>query len=106
MKAQLVIAPALLTALVVSAIADDIKSSIKVGLFESEHKAYKEAKVPMIRAIEVAKTKAEGQVIKAKLQEEDGYLIYEIKIIDPKDHEREVIIDPVTEAILKVDKDD
>ncbi len=106
MKAKAVLIPLAIGAFTVSVMADDIKSSIEVGMFESTHKAMKEAKITMVKAIEVAKTKAAGRVVKAKLDEDDGYLIYEIKLIDPSGNETEVKIDPVTANILDVDQDD
>ncbi len=83
------------------ALADDIKSSIKMGFFESEKKAIKEVKISMIKAIKVAKSVVDGKVIKAELEKEDGYLVYEIKILTPKDDEEKVYIDPVTAKVLK-----
>ena len=58
-----------------SAIADDFKGSIKVGLFDSEKKAMQKVTVSMIQAIEAAKKSVDGQVVKAKLDEEDDYLL-------------------------------
>lgn len=89
-----------------SAIADDFKGSIKVGLFDSEKKAMHKVTVSMIQAIEAAKKSVNGQVVKAKLDEEDDYLVYEIKIIDKKGKEMEVLVDPVSAKVLKSKEDD
>ena len=89
-----------------SAIADDFKGSIKVGLFDSEKKAMHKVAVSMIQAIEAAKKSIPGQVIKAKLDEEDDYLVYKIKIISKDDKEMEVLVDPVSAKILKSEEDD
>ena len=67
-----------------SAIADDFKGSIKIGLFDSEKKAMHKVTVSMIQAIETKKKSVDGQVVKAKLDEEDDYLVYKIKVIDKK----------------------
>jgi uncharacterized membrane protein YkoI len=106
MKAKAILIPLSIGAFAVTAMADDIKSSIEVGMFESTHKAMKEVKITMVKAIEVAKTKAAGRVVKAKLDEDDGYLIYEIKLIDSSGNDTEVKIDPVTAIVLDIDKDD
>jgi len=89
-----------------SAAADDYKGSIKVGLFGSEKKAMHKVTVSMIQAIEAAKKSIDGQVVKAKLDEEDDYLVYKIKIITKNAKEMEVLVDPVTAKILKSDEDD
>ncbi len=97
--------PLIVSAFTVTLMADDIKSSINIGMFESAHKAMKKAKITMSQAIEAAKTKETGRVEKAELEEEDGYLIYKIKMIDSYENETKVIIDPVTAKVLDVDKD-
>ena len=89
-----------------AAVADDFIGSIKVGLFNSEKKAMHKVTVSMIQAIEAAKKSVDGQVVKAKLDEEDDYLVYEIKIIDKKGKEMEVLVDPVTANVLKSEEDD
>ena len=89
-----------------SVVADDFKGSIKVGLFDSEKKAMHKVTVSMIQAIEAAKKAVDGQVVKAKLDEEDDYLVYKIKIIDKKGKEMEVLVDPVTANVLKSEEDD
>jgi len=89
-----------------SAEADDFIGSIKVGLFGSEKKAMHKVTVSMIQAIEAAKKSIDGQVVKAKLDEEDDYLVYKIKIIAKNAKEMEVLVDPVTAKVLKSDEDD
>jgi len=63
--------------------AGDFKGSIKMGLFESETKAMKQVKVPICQAIEAAKAAVPGQVVEAEVEEEDGYLVYKVKILQP-----------------------
>ena len=86
--------------------ADDLKGSIKIGLFGSEKEAMHKVTVNMVQAIEAAKKTVEGRVVKAKLDEEDDYLVYEIEIIDKKDKETKVLVDPVTAKVLKSEEDD
>lgn len=86
-------------------LADDFKGSIKKGFFESEHTAIKKVTVPMIKAIQVAKSATSGQVVKAELEEEDGYIVYKIIILDSKGDEQKILVDPVTAKILKSEED-
>jgi len=88
------------------AVADDFTGSIKIGLFDSEKKAMQKVTVSMIQAIEAAKKSIDGQVVKAKLDEEDDYLVYEIKIIANNGKEMKVLVDPITAKVLKSDEDD
>jgi len=87
------------------ALAKDFKGSIKMGWFESEHKAMKEVKINMIQALQVAQKEVPGRIIKAKLEEEDGYLIYDIKIVTPEGKKVKLYIDPVTAKVLYKDKE-
>lgn len=106
MNKRLLPAAFLMTGMTASAFADDINGTIRVEWFDSDRQALKEVKVPMIHAIEVASAKTEGLVTDAELEEEDGYLVYEIKILDANNNKTEVLVDPVTAGILKVEKDD
>ena len=85
--------------------ARDFTGSIKIGIFESESKAMEQIKVPIIPAIQTAKAAVPGRVIKAKVDEEDSYLVYDIKILQPTGKEKKVFVDPVTGKVLKI-KDD
>ena len=87
-------------------VAGDFTGSIKAGMFESKRKELAQVKVSMIQAIRTAKKRVDGRVIKAKLDKEDGYLVYEIKILPPRGKKVKVIVDPVTAKILKEDRDD
>ncbi len=86
-------------------LAKDITGTIKVGLFESETKTMHKIKVPIIPAIKAAKTAVSGQVMKAEIDEENGYLVYEVKILQATGKKKKVFVDPVTGKVLKV-KDD
>jgi len=85
--------------------AKDFTGSITIGIFESETKAMEQIKIPIIPAIQSAKKAVPGQVVKAKMDEEDGYLVYEVKILQSTGKEKKVFVDPVTGKVLKV-KDD
>lgn len=86
-------------------LAKDFKGSIKMGWFESEHKAMKEAKITMIQALQAAQATVPGRVVKAKLEEEDGYLVYDIRIVTPKGEKVKLYVDPVTAKVLYKDED-
>ena len=86
-------------------LAKNFTGSIKIGIFESETKAMEQIKVPIITAIQTAKTAVPGQVVKAKVDEEDSYLVYEIKILQPTGKEKKVFVDPVTGKVLKIKND-
>jgi len=86
-------------------LAKDFTGTIKVGLFESETKAMHQIKVPIIPAIKTAKIAVSGQVMKAEIDEEDGYLVYEVKILQATGKKKKVLIDPVTGKILKIKND-
>ncbi len=88
-----------------SALAKDFNGSIKMGWFGSETKAIKEAKITMIQALQSAQASVTGRVIKAKLEEEDGYLVYDIRIVTADGKKFKVYVDPVTAKVLYKDED-
>jgi uncharacterized membrane protein YkoI len=88
-----------------TAMAKDFTGSIKEGFFESDKTAMKKVKIDMIQAIQVAKKAVPGRVVKAKLEEEDGYLVYDLKIYTDKGQKVKVYVDPVTAKILYRDED-
>jgi predicted small secreted protein len=85
--------------------AGDFTGSITIGFFESESKAMEQIKIPMIPAIQAAQIAVPGQVVKAKVDEEDSYLVYEIKILQSNGEEKEIYVDPVTGKILQIKED-
>ena len=89
-----------------SAIAEDFKGSIEIGIFQSDDSKLSKVKIPMVKAIAIATNKVKGKVTKAELETEDGYFVYKIEIVSSKDKEIEVYIDPVTAKILKTEEDD
>lgn len=88
-----------------TAMAKDFSGSIKVGFFESEKTAMKKVKIDMVQAIQVAKKAVPGHVVKAKLEEEDGYLVYDLKIYTDKGEKVKVYIDPVSAKVLYKEED-
>ena len=65
----------------------------------------KKVKIDMIQAIQAAKKAVPGRVVKAKLEEEDGYLVYDLKIYTEKGEKVNVYVDPITAKILYKDED-
>ena len=100
MKKCALLAAAAILLISTNLMAGDFKGSIKMGLFESETKAMKQIKVPMCKAIEAAKAAVPGQVVEAEAEEEDGYLVYKIKILQPDGKKGKIYVDPVTGKIL------
>ncbi|BDY12300.1 PepSY domain-containing protein [Hydrogenimonas cancrithermarum] len=88
------------------AFCDELHGSIKIPFFKSEKSVIKKVRISMIQAIKTAKTKAPGQVIKAKLDEEDDYLVYKIEILTPDGREKKLLIDPITGKILEMEEED
>lgn len=88
------------------AIAGDFKGSIKMGVFEAEGTAIEQVKISIVEAIEIAKKRLDGWVVEAKLEKEEGYLVWEIEILDKNKKEHEIIVDPVTGDVLYQEKDD
>ena len=107
MKKYVLLASAVMLLVSTNLMAGDFKGSIKMGLFESETRAMKEIKVPICKAIEAAKTAVPGQVVEAEAEEEDGYLVYKVKILQPDGKKGKIYVDPVTGKVLatKVESD-
>ena len=81
-------------------LADDFTGSIKVGIGKGDEYPNL-AKVSLEEAVKAALTKVPGKAVKAELDREDGYLIYEVKIVSPDKKEHEVMVDAGTKEILK-----
>lgn len=99
---SLIIAGSLaLPALVSSPIfADDIKGSIKVGVGKEDDYPNL-AKITLEDAVKAALTKVPGKAVEAELDKEDGYLVYEVKIVSADKKKHELKVDAGTKEILK-----
>jgi uncharacterized membrane protein YkoI len=72
--------------------------SAMAGMFDSDDFSAEQLatiKVTMTDAIAKAKAMQSGTVVKAKLEEEDGRLVYEIKFVD-NGKEMEVMVDALS----------
>lgn len=83
--------------------ADEIRGSIKIGIFQNETKFLNQLKITMVEAIQIAQKQLEGHVTDAEVDKEDGYLVYSIEVTSADGEEREVIIDPITGEVLEKD---
>jgi uncharacterized membrane protein YkoI len=99
---KIILSGVVLSALLGSyAMADSFDCSIKLGLFGSETKAMSKTKIDITQAVVAAKKVVEGRAIGAKLEEENGCLVYRVKIIDSKGNKHKVYIDPVNSKMLE-----
>jgi len=105
MKKRMIGIMMIATIATVPLLADMKAGSIKLGLFDDEESAYSLVKIPMEQVLKIALDKTPGQIVSAKLEKDDGYLVYEVKVVDKSNEEVEFDIDPVTGEILDVDKE-
>jgi uncharacterized membrane protein YkoI len=86
-----------------SASADEVKGSIQVSRFKKADYP-NQAKVTMQEAIEAALKKSPGKAVEAELESEDGFLVYEVKVVGPDKKKTEIKVDAGNLAILNVEK--
>jgi len=82
-------------------------SSMKEGTIRISHKAWElpgMAKIDYKKAIEAAKKKTGGEFLSLKLVDDEGFLIYEIVIIDKDNSIVEVEIDAGSGEIVEIEK--
>ncbi|KHL26596.1 hypothetical protein PK98_09555 [Croceibacterium mercuriale] len=61
--------------------------------------------LPLPRILALARTRVPGDMLKVELEEEDGRIAYEIKILTPAGRIREVTLDARTGRVLEVEDD-
>jgi len=64
------------------------------------------AKITSSEAAAIAKKALPGTVVKTKLDDENDYLVWEVKLIDSKNQENKLMIDAGNGHILAVERDD
>jgi hypothetical protein len=92
----------------VSYAVNDIRASIPV-ISENQNEAHydKLSKISMQQAMQVALDKiSKGKIIEAKLENENGRLIYDIEAVNPKNKTMEIKVDADSGKVLKIAKDD
>ncbi len=63
------------------------------------------AKIPFNSAVQSAVTAVPGKVLKAELENEDGYLVYSIEVAKSDHQIDEIMIDAGNGKVLKIEKD-
>lgn len=58
---------------------------------------------PLPEVLAVARDKLPGEVVKIKLERDDGIWVYEIKVLTPSGKRREIEINAQTLAVIKID---
>ena len=61
--------------------------------------------LPLTRILAIAEQRAPGDVLKVELEDDDGKLVYEVKILGRNGRVRELDIDARTGAVLKIEND-
>jgi len=61
--------------------------------------------LPLTRILAIAERRAPGDVLKVELEDDDGKLVYEVKILGRNGRVREMDIDAHTGTVLKVEND-
>lgn len=61
--------------------------------------------LPLTRILAIAEQRAPGDVLKVELEDDDGKLVYEVKVLGRNGRVRELDIDARTGAVLKIEND-
>lgn len=82
-----------------------IKGSVAVNKETPESSYATLAKASITDAIQTGSAKQSGTIIKAELLADDGYLVWEVEIVDKKGETWEVVIDAGNGKVLAVEAD-
>lgn len=77
--------------------------TIRVSFAESEYPAM--AKVSIGQAMKISLASVEGSIIKVKLENENGFLVYNAEVVTPDKEIKEVNIDAGSGQVLLVEDD-
>ena len=80
--------------------------SIQVSKDKGEYELAKLAKVSMVQAEQAATRQTHGKVIEIELENEDGFLVWEVKSIAQDGSVTEVYIDAGNEKVLAIEQED
>lgn len=61
------------------------------------------AKISLQQAIDAALSRQSGKLVKAELQNEDGFLVYNVEVVTPDNKRYEVKVDAGNGSVLRVD---
>jgi len=81
---------------------DNIKGSIKVPFYQDADDMASKVKIDQNQAVAIAVKSGLGKVIKSKLEEEEGYLAWEIKILGNRGEAYKILVDAGNGKILFV----
>src|SRR4051794_6817283 len=62
------------------------------------------AKITFQQAVDAALSRQSGKLIKAELQDEDGFLVYNVEVVTPDNKRCEVKVDAGNGSVLRVDR--
>ena len=89
--------------------AESDESDIRDGTIRVEQKSEADfpalAKISLNQAVEKALNAAPGNVLKTELENEDGFLVYEVKVVTPDKSIRDVKVDAGSGKILALEKE-
>jgi Peptidase propeptide and YPEB domain len=109
LSAAIAIATAVLAPLIVN--AEDPKEPAIKGTIQFPNEANKEAaqarlaKITIDQALTAALNRQSGTVLRAELQDEDGFLVYNVEIASSDNQLYQVKIDAGNRSVLRVDVD-
>jgi hypothetical protein len=85
---------------------EPIYGSIRVGDDESYSSMVKLAKLSEAQAQEAAIERSPGKIIETELEEEEGFLFWEVKMMANDGSKRELYIDAGNGAVVAIDRGD
>lgn len=59
--------------------------------------------LPLAEVLEKLGDRLPGRLVRVEIEDEDGRLVYEFKVVDPSGRRREIYVDALTADILKED---
>ena len=86
--------------LAISTEAHDFQGSTPVHKGQKKH-LHKMARIPILKAIEIASSRFKGTAVEAELEVEDGFLVYEVELSAGHHAVADVVIDAGNGNILK-----
>ena len=103
---SLIFTGAVLTGLLaISSDVRGVRGSIAIAKSEKD-RLYEMARIPILRAIDIASTRFKGMLLEAGLEADDGYLVYEVEVLTMDGAVREIVIDAGNGSILKSEQED
>jgi uncharacterized membrane protein YkoI len=89
-----------------NALGQDLQQNGSIRVGKTQKREYSNlAKISIQDAVTAATKKVPGKVIEAELESEDGYLVYEVKVISPDKQVTEVLVDAGNSAILGLERE-